>query len=63
MTTNSVVGCFLRMEITSQVAIAEGEEAATGQFLPELQAIIQSEDIKEGLLSFIERRQANFQGR
>ena len=48
---------------SARLAIAEGEEAATGQFLPDLQAIMQSEDIKEGILSFIERRQANFQGR
>ena len=33
------------------------------QFLPDLQEIMQSEDIKEGILSFIERRPGNFKGR
>src|SRR5579864_5426429 len=46
----------------ARLAITEGEEAAVRQFLPDLQAIMQSEDIKEGIQSFIERRQANFEG-
>jgi len=48
---------------SARLAITEGEEAAIQQFLPALQAIMQSEDIKEGIQSFIERRQANFKGR
>src|SRR5436189_4244860 len=40
---------------SAHLAIDEGEEAATRQFLPDLQAIAQSEDIKEGIQSFIER--------
>jgi enoyl-CoA hydratase/carnithine racemase len=48
---------------SARLAIAEGEEAAIQQFLPDLQEIAQSEDIKEGILSFIERRPANFKGR
>jgi enoyl-CoA hydratase len=48
---------------SARLAIDEGEEAAKQQFLPDLQQIMQSEDIKEGIQSFIERRNANFKGR
>ncbi len=48
---------------SAHLAIDEGEEAAIRQFLPDLQEIMQSEDMKEGIQSFIERRQANFKGR
>jgi enoyl-CoA hydratase/carnithine racemase len=48
---------------SARLTIAEGEEAAIQQFLPDLQVIMQSEDIKEGVQSFIERRPANFKGR
>ena len=48
---------------SARLAMTEGEEAAIRQFLPDLQAIMQSEDLKEGIQSFIERRQANFKGR
>jgi len=48
---------------SARLAIAEGEEAAAQQFLPDLQVIMLSEDIQEGVQSFIERRQANFKGR
>ncbi len=48
---------------SAHLAIDEGEEVAARQFLPALQAILQSEDIKEDVQSFIERRQGNFQGR
>jgi enoyl-CoA hydratase len=48
---------------SARLAINEGEEAAVQQFLPDLQTIMQSEDIKEGVQSFIERRPANFKGR
>src|SRR5437762_819505 len=48
---------------SARLAMSEGEEVAIGQFMPELQAIMQSDDVKEGVQSFIERRQANFKGR
>ena len=48
---------------SARLAMTEGEEAAIRQFLPDLQAIMQSEDMKEGIQSFIERRQAHFKGR
>jgi enoyl-CoA hydratase/carnithine racemase len=47
----------------ARLAIAEGEEAAIQQFVPDLQVIMRSEDIKEGVQSFVERRSANFKGR
>jgi enoyl-CoA hydratase/carnithine racemase len=48
---------------SARLAMSDGEEAAAGQFLPDLQAVLQSEDIQEGVQSFIERRPANFTGR
>src|SRR5229473_4371326 len=48
---------------SARLAITDGEEAAIRQFLPDLQEIMKSEDMKEGIQSFIERRQANFKGR
>src|SRR6059036_1304099 len=48
---------------SSRLAITEGEEAAIRRLGPDLQPILQSEDIREGIQSFIERRQANFKGR
>ena len=48
---------------SARLAITEGEEAAIRRLGPDLQPLIQSEDIREGIQSFIERRQANFKGR
>ncbi|HVB22042.1 MAG TPA: crotonase/enoyl-CoA hydratase family protein [Ktedonobacteraceae bacterium] len=48
---------------SARLAITEGEQAAIERLIPDLEPILQSEDVKEGLLSFIERRQANFEGR
>jgi enoyl-CoA hydratase/carnithine racemase len=48
---------------SARLSIAESEQAAIQRLVPDLQPIMQSEDLKEGVLSFIERRAANFQGR
>jgi enoyl-CoA hydratase/carnithine racemase len=48
---------------SARLACTAGEEAAVRQLLPDLQPILQSEDAREGVQSFIERRQANFTGR
>src|SRR6266568_2018427 len=47
---------------SARLAMTEGEEAAIQQFLPDLQAIMQSEDMKEGIQSFIERRRPTLRG-
>jgi enoyl-CoA hydratase len=48
---------------SSRLALPAREEAAAARLLPDLQPILASEDVKEGLASFIERRAAKFQGR
>ncbi len=44
-------------------ARAQGEKAAIDRLLPDLIPIMNSEDAKEGILSFMERREADFKGR
>jgi enoyl-CoA hydratase len=48
---------------SSRKAVAEGEEAAAAALLPEIRALMKSEDAAEGLASFLERRPAVFKGR
>lgn len=48
---------------SARLAEAEGEEAAVARLLPDLRPIMDSEDAAEGLRSFVERREARFQGR
>lgn len=48
---------------SARLALTAGEEEAIRRLAPDLAPIMQSEDVKEGVRSFIERRQANFQGR
>ena len=48
---------------SARLAISAGEEEAMRRLAPDLAPIMQSEDVKEGVLSFVERRQANFKGR
>jgi hypothetical protein len=44
-------------------ALAEGEAETARRLLPDLQPLMGSEDVKEGVASFLERREANFAGR
>jgi enoyl-CoA hydratase len=48
---------------SARIASAQGEKPAFARLLPDLIPIMKSEDFKEGIQSFIERREANFNGR
>jgi enoyl-CoA hydratase len=47
---------------SSRAALPEAEAAAAARLLPELQPLLASEDMQEGLRSFIERRPGRFRG-
>lgn len=49
--------------LSARLARSEGIKKAAARLLPDLQPIINSEDAREGVLSFIERRKAHFKGR
>lgn len=48
--------------LSARLARSEGIKKAASRLLPDLQPIINSEDAREGVLSFIERRKARFKG-
>jgi enoyl-CoA hydratase len=48
---------------SGRLSIEEGDEAAARQLIPDLNPILESEDAQEGVLSFVERRAANFKGK
>jgi enoyl-CoA hydratase/carnithine racemase len=48
---------------SARKALAEGPEAAARDLMPELGKIMGSEDVQEGLRSFMERRAGRFTGR
>ena len=47
----------------ARLALAQGERAAIEQLLPELMPIMASEDAREGVESFLQRRTAQFKGK
>lgn len=47
---------------SARLARTAGAEKAVSRLLPDLQPIMASEDAREGVLSFIERRKADFKG-
>ena len=48
---------------SSRAALAENEHAAAARLLPDLVPIMGSDDVKEGLRAFLERRPGTFQGK
>lgn len=48
---------------SSRVALTHGEAAALAPMMDEVRTIMASDDAREGLLSFVERRDARFTGR
>jgi len=48
---------------SARLAAREGDEAAAKRLMPDLVPIMKSEDVKEGVQSFIERRDAKFTGK
>ncbi|HUP92213.1 MAG TPA: crotonase/enoyl-CoA hydratase family protein [Solimonas sp.] len=47
---------------SSRIAIEQGELAAAARLLPDLMPLMKSQDVQEGVRSFIERREAQFKG-
>jgi enoyl-CoA hydratase len=48
---------------SSRMALPETEATAAARLLPDLQPLMNSEDMQEGLRAFMERRPGNFRGR
>ena len=48
---------------SARISRIYGDKAAMARLLPDLVPIMKSEDVKEGVQAFIERREARFQGR
>ncbi len=48
---------------SAQRALAEGHQAAAARLNDDMVALLQTEDGAEGMMSFVERRQAHFTGR
>lgn len=48
---------------SSKIAVSEGQEVAKKRLFPDLQPVMASEDVQEGIQSFLERRSAVFKGK
>jgi enoyl-CoA hydratase/carnithine racemase len=48
---------------SARITDVEGQRAAFARLMPDLMPIMRSEDATEGVMSFLERREANFKGK
>ncbi len=48
---------------SARLSVSHGEQTAIKDLMTDLPAVMQSEDAKEGVNSFIERREAAFKGK
>jgi enoyl-CoA hydratase/carnithine racemase len=48
---------------TAHRAVDEGHDASAASYIEEIHGLFGTEDAQEGVLSFVERRQANFKGK
>jgi enoyl-CoA hydratase/carnithine racemase len=53
----------LKISSETSTPLAEGHEAAAARLNDDMVALLQTEDGAEGMMSFVERRPANFAGR
>lgn len=60
--TQAPLGVYATLA-SARLARRAGEQAAFARLLPDLLPLMHSEDAQEGVLSFIQRRQAQFKGR
>ena len=49
--------------VSARAALADTEAAAAARLLPDLQPLMASEDVQEGLRAFLERRPGSFRGK
>jgi enoyl-CoA hydratase/carnithine racemase len=48
---------------SARIAKIEGEKPALERLIPDFQPLMASEDVKEGIMSFLERREAVYTGK
>ncbi len=48
---------------SARLALEQGKDAAVARFVPQVKSLMGTEDAMEGMMSFIERREARFQGK